>query len=283
MTDDAVAAELLDELYGVPPERFTARRKELVTEARKRGDTDAAAAISAARRPTMAAWALNSLVRNDPTARTRLAAHADALREAHAAMDGPRIRELTVVQRKLIGELALAAFSAVGMTDPTGGLRDDVTDTLQAVIADPDVASRFGYLTKAERWSGFGDFGAVSEVLTSTRRAAAAPAPAAEVPAEEPEPEVDLTPLRAEVEAARAAHAAAVDVVAERKAAVATARRRYEQLLEKLAAVQRELDSAAGELDDGERTAETAAVRLDEASAALRAAKRVGSGTGDDA
>lgn len=283
MTDDAVAAELLDELYGVPPERFTARRKELVTEARKRGDTDAAAAISAARRPTMAAWALNSLVRNDPTARTRLAAHADALREAHAAMDGPRIRELTVVQRKLIGELALAAFSAVGMADPTGGLRDDVTDTLQAVIADPDVASRFGRLTKAERWSGFGDFGAVSEVLTSARRAAAAPAPAAEVPAEEPEPEVDLTPLRDEVEAARAAHAAAVDVVADRKAAVATARRRYEQLLEKLAAAQRELDSAAGELDDCERTAKAAAVRLDEARAALRAAKRVGSGTSDDA
>ena len=40
---------------------------------------------------------------------------------------------------------------------PTGALRGDVTDTLHAAIADPDVRSRLGRLAKAEHWSGFGD------------------------------------------------------------------------------------------------------------------------------
>jgi hypothetical protein len=42
---------------------------------------------------------------------------------------------------------------------PSAALRDDVADTLQAAIADPNVTARLGRLTKAERWSGFAEFG----------------------------------------------------------------------------------------------------------------------------
>jgi len=42
--------------------------------------------------------------------------------------------------------------------------------TLQAAIADPDVASRLGRLTKAERWSGSGEFGDTAMVFTPTRK-----------------------------------------------------------------------------------------------------------------
>lgn len=50
----------VEDLYGVPPEDFLARRKELVAAAKKRGDAEAAASIGAARRPTTAAWVVNA-------------------------------------------------------------------------------------------------------------------------------------------------------------------------------------------------------------------------------
>jgi hypothetical protein len=42
--------------------------------------------------------------------------------------------------------------------------------TAQAAIADPDVASRLGRLTKAERWSGSGEFADTAMVFTPTRK-----------------------------------------------------------------------------------------------------------------
>lgn len=146
--------EDIDDLYGVPPDAFLARRKELVAAAKKRGDADGAKLIGTARRPTAAAWVVNLLVRRDPTARPRLSELSEALRAAHSSMDGPRIRELTTVQRKLIDGLVRTAIDAAGHADATAALRNDVTDTLQAAIADPDVAARLGRLTKAEQWSG---------------------------------------------------------------------------------------------------------------------------------
>ena len=95
----------LDRLYGVDPAEFTELRKELVTEAKKRGDRDAARTIGAARRPTTAAWVVNALVRADGTAASRLAEIGQHLRAAHAAMDGAKIRELSAAQRKLVDEL----------------------------------------------------------------------------------------------------------------------------------------------------------------------------------
>lgn len=57
---------MLDELYRARPEEFTALRASLAAEANKRGDTAAAAALKAARKPTTAAWVVNTLVHQDP-------------------------------------------------------------------------------------------------------------------------------------------------------------------------------------------------------------------------
>ena len=62
----------LDELYAVRPEEFTALRTKLLAAAKKLGDVDAAKRIAAARRPTTAAWVVNTLVRSDGSARDRL-------------------------------------------------------------------------------------------------------------------------------------------------------------------------------------------------------------------
>ena len=239
----------LDTLYGVAPEDFTALRKELATAAKKAGDTAAAREIAAARRPTTAAWIVNTLVRADPTARTRLGEMTAELRAAHAAMDGARIRDLTMAQRRLVGELVDAAFRAVEVPAPSAALRDDVTGTLQAAIADPDVAARLGRLAKAERWSGFGDFGA-----TFTSEPAE--------PAASPRPRVSPTQLRA----AEKRRAAAAAEVANRTAALATVRRRYEKLLETLAAAEEDVDQADEEL----RNANDALAEADSVLSTLR-------------
>lgn len=47
--------EIADELYGLTPDRFVARRNELAKEARSEGDRKLAKAVSGLRRPTQSA------------------------------------------------------------------------------------------------------------------------------------------------------------------------------------------------------------------------------------
>jgi hypothetical protein len=291
----------LDDLYGVAPEEFTARRKELAAAAKKRGDANDAKAIAAARKPTAAAWVVNQLVRADPSAPTRLSDLSEGLRAAHAEMDGPRIRELTTAQRKLVHELVRSAFEAADVADPSAAMRDDVTNTLQAAIADPEVAERLGRLAKAEQFSGFGDFGGFAAGVpeTAARKAPesspakAAPAkssPAKAAPAAsrtKPKP-APPKPNPAEVRAARrmrdkaakeakaaeAASAKAAADVDDVKATLASARRRYEKLLESLHAAEREVDAADEDLKAAQRSAGKAAERVEAADTALAEAEQ---------
>ncbi len=275
------AEDELDELYGLPPREFTARRKELAAAARKRDEADVAKLIGAARRPTAAAWVVNLLVRRDTTARRRLLDLGDQLRAAHADMDGARIRESTAAQRRLVDALARAAFAEAGLSDPTAALRDDVTGTLQAAVADPDVAARLGRLTTAERWSGFGDFGTTSAVA-GTKSGRATPTkqrPEAAADAEEPTGRELAAAMErrdaaaVELAAAEAARVDADDVVADREGKLATARRRYETLLESLNAAERDVNTADVELDGARTSATDAAGRAEDAATELAAAE----------
>ncbi|OBA90242.1 hypothetical protein A5662_02045, partial [Mycobacteriaceae bacterium 1482268.1] len=164
-----MAGDELDELYGVRPEEFTALRSRLAAAAKKRGDAAAAKEISSARKPTTAAWMVNLLAHTNDDAKRSLIELGERLRAAHAAMDGAAIRELSSEQRSLVDELTRAAIEGAEMTNPSATLREDVTATLQAAIADPDVADRLGRLAKAEQWSGFGDFGTTTTVATTAR------------------------------------------------------------------------------------------------------------------
>jgi hypothetical protein len=279
MTVERRVDQDLDTLYGVRPEEFTALRKELAAAARKRGDTDAAKAIAAARRPTVAAWVVNGLVRADPTAQARMTELSDALRAAHAEMNGARIRELTGAQRKLVHHLVDAAFETAGVAVVTAALRDDVTATLQAAIADPEVAARLGRLAKAEKWSGFGEFGASTAVAASTPRAA--PASSRTRAPELGAARRKRDAAAAEVDVARAAHGDARQTVADRQTDVATARRHYEELLEKLNAAEQQVQAADTALDAANRAeretsarVEAATTELDSAQAALAALEK---------
>ncbi|HEY2263868.1 MAG TPA: hypothetical protein VGI96_14685 [Streptosporangiaceae bacterium] len=139
------------ELYEADPDGFTARRTELGSHARDTGEPAVAKQINALRKPTRSAWVVNRLVRSDPGVRSRLDAMAADLREA---ADGTRIRELTTARSRLVDELTRAALA--GLPAPAAALREEVSATLDAAIADPEVAGRLGTLVRAEQYAGFG-------------------------------------------------------------------------------------------------------------------------------
>ncbi|OBB87116.1 hypothetical protein [Mycolicibacterium peregrinum] len=275
----------LDSLYGMRPEEFTARRNELAAAAKKRGDASAAKAIASARRPTTAAWVVNLLALTDATVRPKLTNLHEALRAAHAAMDGQRIRELSATQRTLVQDLIRAGFAAAELPDPTAALRDDVTGTLQAAIADPEVAARLGRLSRAEEWSGFGDFGASSVVITRSRPdtgSSPGPTPPPPTPREKQSDEdtaaVETARRRRDATAselgeARAANDDALAALKERRRKVETARRRYEKVLETLTAAQRDLEAAEAQLDLAQQSADELQNRVRNAEAAVAQAE----------
>jgi len=142
------------ELYSADPDGFTARRAELAATARDAGEPATARKITALRKPTRSAWAVNRLVRSDPGVRSRLDDLAADLREAAG---GDRLRELTAARSRLVDELTRKALR--DLPAPPAALREDVTATLDAAIADPEVAGRLGRLTRAAQYAGFGPFG----------------------------------------------------------------------------------------------------------------------------
>jgi hypothetical protein len=216
---------------------------------------------------------VNRLALRDRDIRTRLAGLGERLKDAHSAMDGDRIRALSAEQRRLVDDVARAAFEEAELADPSAALRDDVTGTLQAAIADPDVASRLGRLTKAEQWSGFGEFGDTTMVFTQTRKTTSR-----KKPAEEPQQDAKRDAKRDDKRAtARAALAAAerekadVDAaLAELQSDLATARLRRDDARRRLRDAETASTAAQDAYDKGKQASRDAAAVVKQAKAQLR-------------
>ncbi len=163
-------AEAEAELYADDPDGFTARRAELAERARDAGEPAVAKKITALRKPTRSAWVVNRLVRSDPEVRSRLDSLAADLREASG---GSRLRELTAARAKLVDELTRAALE--GLPAPPAALREEVTATLDAAIADPEVAASLGTLVRAARYAGFGACAAAPSAAPAAAPSAAGP------------------------------------------------------------------------------------------------------------
>jgi hypothetical protein len=150
-------SEAAAELYGADPDAFITRRKELAAAARKAGDAAAAKQIAALAKPTRSAWLINRLVRADPSVPGRLAEMAGQLSEM-PALDAAAIRQLTVARRQLVDALVRQAAQESDGAPPSAALRDEIADTFNAALADPEVAGQIeaGALVKAAHWAGFG-------------------------------------------------------------------------------------------------------------------------------
>jgi hypothetical protein len=136
---------LLDALYVTPPSGFVSRREELAAEARAAGRGEDARRIRAARRPTLAAWAANLLLRSQPRESRRFLELGRALREAYRILDAEGIRELSEQRRTVVSALSrqaaeLAREAGHRLSDTA---QRDVEATLRAVLADQAAADRW--------------------------------------------------------------------------------------------------------------------------------------------
>jgi hypothetical protein len=148
------------ELYGLAPEDFTAARNQLAKTARDAGDERASTTLKALRKPTLAAWLANQLVRIDPAGIDDLTTLGEELQAAHLSGDGARVRELTRVRRNLVRSLvktSRAHAESLGrpVSEPAAV---KLTETLEAALVDRGAAQllRTGQLTSAMRHVGFG-------------------------------------------------------------------------------------------------------------------------------
>ncbi|MEW2295856.1 hypothetical protein ABZ719_24655 [Streptomyces sp. NPDC006743] len=178
------AEAALDDLYTVPPAGFVARREELAGAARADGRAEDARRIHAARRPTLAAWAANLLLRSRPAESEQFLELGRALREAYRTLDADGLRELSARRQRVVAALSgQGARLARDAGHPlSGAVRQELESTLRAVLSDPDAAGLWaaGRLHSAlTPPSAFpGDTGPAAGGRTAARRPAAAGAPA---------------------------------------------------------------------------------------------------------
>src|SRR5437763_586930 len=92
MDDEALAA-IAQRLYGLRPEEFTRARDGEVKQAKADGDRAGAAAIAALRRPSLAAWLVNALVRERSAEIEQLLGLGEALAAAQRGLAGGEVRE----------------------------------------------------------------------------------------------------------------------------------------------------------------------------------------------
>ncbi|WP_063035151.1 hypothetical protein [Nocardia grenadensis] len=152
--------EVAADLYGLAPAEFVAARDARAGAAKELGDRELAAAIAALRKPTVAAWAVNTLVRAAPREVDALLRLGAELRTAQRQLSGARLRELTRQRRQVVDALAERAGEvAAGRGRPvSGAVLRQVGETLTAALADPDIAEqvRAGTLVTAQSYAGFG-------------------------------------------------------------------------------------------------------------------------------
>jgi len=158
MTGPSLLQNAVDELYSHPMSEFTGRRKALAAAAKKAGDREISAQIAALRKPTVAADTVNRLVRAAADEVGELLDLGVQLREAEKALNGPELRELSAKRRHLVSDLARLAFDITEQAAPSASVREEVTSTLNAALADENIADMLlsGALVTQARWDGFG-------------------------------------------------------------------------------------------------------------------------------
>lgn len=168
------------ELYRLAPEDFTAARDAAAKQARADGDRAGATALRALRRPTVAAWVLNTLVREDPALVDQLLELGPELAQAQAGGDAAALRALGEQRRQLVGAVVGRAVAAAGRP-VAPAVRDEVASTLEAALADPASADavRSGRLVRALAYAGFGAVD-LADAVAPPGRTPAQPAQSAE-------------------------------------------------------------------------------------------------------
>jgi hypothetical protein len=154
MTDE-LPTEDVDRLFSLPLEEFIAERGALARRLRDAGDRDVAAAVGKLPKPSLAAWAINQLSREEPELTHELLRAGAALREAQARAlageNGEALRDAGIAERRAVEALVEAArdLRPAGRS-PTSPTLDRIRATLQRAAADDETRAllRAGRLVK---------------------------------------------------------------------------------------------------------------------------------------
>jgi hypothetical protein len=151
--------DVLDRLYSLAPEEFTAARNALVKELTKAGDRLAASELKALRKPTVIAWSLNQVARTHGREVEELLAAAGRVRQAQEAGEPRALREASGEEQEVLvrlSGLALKEMSSAGHP-PNETARTRLLSTLRAAARDEGVAEqlRRGRLSAEARFVGF--------------------------------------------------------------------------------------------------------------------------------
>ena len=158
----------IDRLYALPLEEFTSERDDLAKRLRKDGGAaDAAAAVKALKKPSVAAWAVNQVQRDRPDEVRELIEVTEELHRVYAKLSSAgareRLEEAAEIQRKLIRSLVRCASQLLeaGGHAASDATLTKVADTFRAAALDPDVREQVarGRVVKEQRAAGLGPLG----------------------------------------------------------------------------------------------------------------------------
>jgi DNA repair exonuclease SbcCD ATPase subunit len=250
--------EIADELYALTLPEFTPARD---AKAKELKGTDLAAPVKALKKPSVAAWVVNLLVRHETEQVDQVLQVGAALREAQAAMSGDELRQLTRQRRQVTAAVTtqarrLAREHGQKITD---AVAQQVEATLTAAMVDEGCAKavRSGLLLSALEATGVD--------AVDLDRAVAVPAalgfvatPREEAPPGKPELHVVPDPDRDEkaLAAAREALEEAEEEVNEAKEAYDEAAQALSDLQARAMQVQAEIDELKRKIAELEESAD---------------------------
>lgn len=259
----------VDELYGLPLDGFVPARNALARELRNSGQREEAAEVAALRKPSVAGWAVNQLVRTQKRGVAELFEAGDALRAAHDEVlagrgDAGSLRAGVEQERAAVDALTSAARGLLTSQghelSPT--IIDRVADTLHAAALDDDARAqvRDGRLERELRHVGLGMVasGTAAPPRAPARRAAKAPTGGTKSRQRAPD-------ARAEREARERAERERAEARAAARATEREARRRLERAERSAAAAADRRDRAAKALEEAQAELAEAESELDEA------------------
>jgi hypothetical protein len=259
----------VEELYGLEPVSFTARRDAIAATARRDGDRDLANAVKALRRPSAAAHAVNMLARSSPDELAQLVALGEKLRVAQESLSGDDLRALGKQRSRLVTQMArrAAALSESALSD--AALRE-VAGTLEAAMGDPaaSAAVQSGNLVRA-----FARAGLDAVDLDGAVAGGGPPSP-------RPRRSGEAAPAEAAPAEAAATQAAATQA-AVTQAAVAAARRGRDRTAERLGEARRAAEEARHALAGATAARDQADARVEELVGELAEARRVADGAAE--
>jgi hypothetical protein len=261
-SDTAAPDAEAERLYALDPEEFVAARDAAAKALRGDGKRAEAAAVAKLRKPSVAAWVVNRLARDEADLLEALLDAGAKLREVQlAGAAAPDLRAAITAEAKALDALMRPAGR---IAERSGSGRETALararDTLHAAALDPDLADevRRGVVVREQQAIGF-PLGAALPERPARPAAKPAKGKAAANGAQEPEP------VRDEVAEKRLQRAEAAAAAASEKLDGA------EQGLERASG---ELEEAKSELARARRALKAAETRVEGAERAAAAATR---------